>query len=325
MSKRINISKGYRIGGFHHEVGYETEFINWVKRWFQVSHGLSTPAYADSAVKAGQICAFGTVEINEIQYYPNVMSKKSSIPSRAFSLHQWYRRPLGQRLAATEIAALDKQLLNLFGYHLFIVDPPWESCHLENSRIPHHVTQRIVSGAGTGDHVMGETETWPVLTDSLDAILLPHTLELAHDPHQVLREADRCLIPDGHLVILGFNPISLWGLRRLVSRNKRQMPWETKFVSLHRIKDWLSLLGFDTLHTQYLFHRLPFQNMKLFDKIKFSETHADRSMLTAGAYLLVARKRTTILTPIKPALANKRRLFPVSIPSSSQRNFRRAG
>lgn len=264
------------------------------------------------------------MEINEIQYYPNVMSKKASIPSRVFSLRQWYQRPLGQHLVTAEMTALDAQLLNLFGYHLFIVDPPWETCDLGNSRIPHHVTQRIISGESSGDRVMGDTETWPVLTDSLDAILLPHTLELANDPHQVLREADRCLIPDGHLVILGFNPFSLWGLRRLVSRRSQQMPWESKFVSLYRIKDWLSLLGFDTLHSQYLFHRLPFQNMKLFDKLKFPEANADKRMLTAGAYLLVARKRTTILTPVKSGLKMKPRLFPVGIPSSSQRNLRRA-
>jgi len=252
------------------------------------------------------------------------MSKKASIPSRAFSLRQWYKRPLGQRLAAVEMTALDAQLLNLFGYHLFIVDPPWENCSLSNSRIPHHVTQRIISGESSGDRVVGDTEVWPVLTDSLDAILLPHTLELANDPHQVLREVDRCLIPDGHLVILGFNPFSLWGLRRLVSSRSQQMPWESEFISLHRIKDWLSLLGFDTLHSQYLFHRLPFQNMKLFDKLKFPETNADKHMLTAGAYLLVARKRTTILTPMRPERRMKPRLFPVGIPRSSQRNFRRA-
>ena len=254
------------------------------------------------------------------------MNTASSVSQRALSLRRWYRRPLGQLLAEAEFSALADQLPNIFGYHLMVIDPPWDDCTLTASRIPHRVIQRIHSDPLKAAALIGHTESWPVMTDTVDAIILPHTLEMTRDPHQVLREADRSLIPDGHLVILGFNPRSLWGVRRLLSRRAKEMPWSGRFQSMHRIKDWLSLLGFDTLESRFLFHRPPVQNTRLLEKLQFLEPRKVHGrMLLAGSYILVARKRTMVMTAIKAGRSSARQLFPVGIPSSSQRNFRRAG
>ncbi|MDH5516069.1 MAG: class I SAM-dependent methyltransferase, partial [Gammaproteobacteria bacterium] len=183
------------------------------------------------------------------------MSVDLPLAIRARSLRAWYRRSLGRQLADAESSALAGQLTNLFGYHLVIVDPPWEQVNLDDSRIAHHVVQRVGCRRHPDTGVVADTENWPLQTDTIDTIILPHTLELARDPHQVLREADRCLVPDGHLVIIGFNPRSLWGIRRLLARKRGKLPWDTRFQSMGRIKDWLGLLGFDTLHSQYLFQR----------------------------------------------------------------------
>ena len=254
------------------------------------------------------------------------MNTASSVSQRALSLRRWYRRPLGRLLADVEFSALADQLPNIFGYHLMVIDPPWDDCSLSASRIPHHVVQRIQSDPLAVAGLIGDTESWPVMTDTVDAIILPHTLEMTPDPHQVLREADRSLIPDGHLVILGFNPLSLWGVRRLLSRRAREMPWSGRFLSMQRIEDWLSLLGFDTLESRYLFHRPPVQNSRLLEKLQFLEPRTPHGrMLLAGSYILVARKRTLVMTAIKAGHATTRRLFPVGVPSSSQRTLRRAG
>jgi SAM-dependent methyltransferase len=261
----------------------------------------------------------------EMRYDFMNMNAESPVLSRASSLRLWYKRPLGRLLSEVELAALEQQLPTLFGYHLMVIDPPWENCCLNNSRIPHQVIQHIGSEPQDGVVLQGDTEAWPVMTDSVDAVILPHTLELAREPHQVLREADRSLIPDGHLLILGFNPRSLWGLRRVLTPRARQMPWESRFLSMHRIKDWISLLGFDVLYSSFLFHRPPLQNTRLLEKLHFMEPSAGKGrMLLAGVYLLVARKRSIIMTPIKPAWEKKRRILPVGIPTSSQRNIRRA-
>jgi len=260
-------------------------------------------------------------------YDSSIMSAESSMVSRAAALRSWYRRPLGRMLADVELSALARELPNLFGYHLMVIDPPWEECRLKDSRIPHHVIQSVEPLTQAAAGVAGYTEDWPIRTDSVDAIVLPHTLELTRDPHQVLREADRSLIPDGHLVILGFNPRSLWGVRRILSRRNSSMPWDARFLGMHRIKDWLGLLGFDTLQCHYLFQRPPLQNTRLLEKLKIIDPPSGYGyMLFSAAYILVARKRTVILTPLKNGLRPQRRqLFPVGIPSSSQGNVRRAG
>jgi SAM-dependent methyltransferase len=253
------------------------------------------------------------------------MNQVISLSSRSASLRNWYRRPLGRLLADVEFSALGEQLPGLFGYHLMVIDPPWECCTLTDSRIPHHIVQSVTPDPQCRPGVIGHTDAWPVLTDTVDAIILPHTLEMTSEPHQVLREADRSLIPDGHLIIMGFNPRSLWGLRGALSRRSPKMPWGSRFISMARIKDWLSLLGFDTLHSRYLFHRPPLQNTGMLDRLEFLEPASEHGrMLLAGAYILVARKRTVIMTPLKVSLGNRRRLFPVGVPSSSQRNIRRA-
>ena len=259
-----------------------------------------------------------------MRYHFLAMSKDILASSRAASLRHWYQRPLGSLLAEAELAALEVELPTLFGYHLMVIDPPWEHCRLEDSRIPHHVIQSVepltYQDAGLG----GSTEDWPIMSDSVDAIVLPHTLELSSDPHQVLREADRSLIPDGHLVILGFNPRSLWGLRGALSRKRQQLPWGSRFQSMNRIQDWLGLLGFDTLHCHYLFQRPPIQNRRLLERLHLHGPSAGygRKYLSAS-YILVARKRTFVMTPLSELHRRRRRLFPVGIPSSSQGNVRR--
>jgi len=254
------------------------------------------------------------------------MNSDFALFSRTDALRDWYRQPLGRMLAESELDALAAQLPTLFGYHLLVIDPPWERCALKDSRIPHHVIQSVEPLTLPRPDLAGHTESWPIQTDSVDAIVLPHTLELSGDPHQVLREADRSLIPDGHLVIIGFNPYSLWGLRRMLTRKGRCMPWGARFQSLSRLQDWLGLLGFDTLHSHYLFQRLPVQNRRLLERLYASRSGGgDGHRLLSATYILVARKRTVVMTPVVEGQMQRRRLFPVGIPSSTQGNVRRVG
>lgn len=253
------------------------------------------------------------------------MRKEIPVSERAVSLRSWYQRPLGQLLAKAELSALSGQLSNVFGYHLMVIDPPWGHCSLEDSRIPHQVIQSVSPGDGAVNGLAGHTDAWPIATDSLDAIVLPHTLELSRDPHQVLRETDRCMIPDGHLVIMGFNPRSIWGMRRALTPRRRSMPWDSRFLAVSRIKDWLALLGFDTLHSHYLFHRPPVQNQRMLEKLQILEPASGHGqMLLSAGYILLAQKRSAVLTPLKAGVT-RRRLFPVGIPGPTQGNVRRSG
>src|SRR5208283_1731784 len=99
-----------------------------------------------------------------------------------------------------------------------------------------------------GVTLQSQLESLPFASDSIDAILLPHTLELVEDPYAVLREAERVLCAEGCLMICGFNPWSGWGARRLFARLLRRPPFPPgtrRVLSELRLRDWVALLGFD--------------------------------------------------------------------------------
>ncbi len=151
-----------------------------------------------------------------------------------------------------------------------------------------------------GARVHGVPEALPFDSRSVDLMLLPHTLDFADDPHQVLREVSRVLTPEGHVLILGFNPFSLWGLWRLL-RRRRHAPWCGRFLQLSRIKDWLKLLDFELTRGSILYYRPPLAGETAMDRLRFLDKAGDRWWPLAGAvYLLVAKKRVAGMTPLRP-------------------------
>jgi len=227
------------------------------------------------------------------------------------ALRDWCRQPLGRYLAEAEQAALREVLCDVFGYHLVVVDPSCEVESLEESRILHRVVQTCSrDGLGRRPNLLSSSEQLPYLSDSMDAFVLPHALEVARNPHQVLREIDRCLVAEGHLIVLGFNPYGWWGLRRVLGGKHRGSPWALRFIGLSRLKDWLSLLGFDTVHTRYLFPHPPWSYGRGKDRWGILDRlHRDRWPLLAASYLLVARKRVATLTPAKPRWRPRRAIL----------------
>jgi len=108
-------------------------------------------------------------------------------------------------------------------------------------------------GAGGACDVLTDLRHLPFAANSVDLVVLPHVLEFSADPHQVLREVERVLVPEGHVLVSGFNPYSMWGVRRGVRRGLHRVagrrepafPWVGGYLSMRRIKDWLKLLGFE--------------------------------------------------------------------------------
>ncbi|MEE2979141.1 MAG: class I SAM-dependent methyltransferase, partial [Pseudomonadota bacterium] len=84
----------------------------------------------------------------------------------------------------------------------------------------------------------------PFASQSIDLVALPHVLEFTDDPHEVLREVARVLMPEGRLVITGFNPLSLWGMRQGMRRlgTESFLPAQSQMIAFTRLKDWLKLL-----------------------------------------------------------------------------------
>jgi SAM-dependent methyltransferase len=242
----------------------------------------------------------------------NVDPESQTRPGLRSRLRAWFSQPLGRTVWAAERQQLDGILANLFGYHLLQVGSLGEDGDLLfASRIPHRV---VSDGDPWADDCIADMwahpEAMPIDGDSIDVLVLPHALEFAIDAHQVLREAHRMLVPEGHVVVIGFSPWSLWGVWRLVLGRRGSMPWCGRFFSATRVKDWLALLDFEPVLSRHFFFRPPLKRIGVMNRLGFVERLGRRWWpMLSGVYVLVAKKRVATLTPIKPRWRPKRSLL----------------
>ena len=223
--------------------------------------------------------------------------------STAQSLSEWFATPQGGYVLEREQVYFDRTVSDIFGYNALQLGLP-EHDFLRSSRMP----LRFSAGNQVGNAVRLCCSELPFDTASLDLALIPHILEFAEHPHQILREVERVLMPEGSLVISGFNPRSLWGLRRamggLRSRvlgSKQCYPWNGHFISLSRIKDWLALLGFEVVGGRFAAYAPPFRKTKWLERYAFMEAAGDRWWaVSGGVYFLHAIKRVPGMRLIKP-------------------------
>ena len=215
----------------------------------------------------------------------------------------WWQSKTGGYLLKQERAALRTALPTIFGYYL-VQSGYWgqPGALLEASPIR---TRVIVGDCGEeGAVVAGNPAYLPFESDSVDAVLLPHTLERAKEPEKVLREAERVLHGEGNVLVLGFHPWGPWGLRRFFGP---QPPWGGRFLTLGRLRIWLEVLGFEIVKTTHLLYRPPWRSRTLLLRSAFLDRLAWR--LTAGAYLIVARKRVFGVTPLRSKQSRPRPAF----------------
>ena len=215
----------------------------------------------------------------------------------ANTLQDWFRSPLGKYLLEKEQAYLDDVTPDLFGFHALQLGLP-EFDLLRANRITH----KMRVAAGDRPDVYAKCHELPFATQSIDLALLPHVLDFAGEPHEILREVDRVMMPEGRLIIIGFNPWSLWGLRSALGFARNEFPWKGRFVSLLRVKDWLALLGFDVSAGRLVAYAPPFDNARVLRRFAFMEPAGDRWWAVGGAvYMLQAIKRVRGMRLITPA------------------------
>ena len=147
----------------------------------------------------------------------------------------------------------------------------------------------------------------PFPENSIDLIVMPHALEFTDDPHQMLREAYRVIRPEGQIVIAAFNPFSLFGAKRYFGREQRP-PWNGNFIALYRMKDWLTLLGFDVVGGRLDCYVPPFAREKWLSRFGFFERAGDRWWpIAGGVYFLRATKHVQGMRVITPAKQRRQR------------------
>ncbi len=159
-------------------------------------------------------------------------------------LAQWYEAPVGKAVLRNARQRLADHLPRVFGHRALQVGALGTDGQLLDDTATLRRLVLDARGASVGADVIGDALQLPFADGSLQVVYLPHTVDFAHAPHQVLREANRVLADDGFLVLVGFNLWSTWGARRALLRWRRGMPWRGHFFSPSRVADWLSVLDF---------------------------------------------------------------------------------
>jgi len=210
----------------------------------------------------------------------------------------WWESPLGIALLANETELLEPILARIFGYHLLQLGVS-EHSMLGASPVGHKLLFAPAHLANTTLPV-ANNEALPLQSESVDAVLIHHALDYTPDSHRLLRESARVLMPGGKLLIVGFNPLSSWGLRKLCRwRNAR--PWDARYISSSRVQDWLKLLDFTVEKVEHCAYLLPFKHTGLVNAAPRFEAIGQRFKAPVGAvYVIVACKQVMPLTPILP-------------------------
>jgi SAM-dependent methyltransferase len=147
--------------------------------------------------------------------------------------------------------------------------------------------------------IRSRTDSLAIASDCVDAVVLPHTLEYEPEPHEILREVGRILSAEGHLVVLGFRPLSSWGLRHLFARDGFP-PGLERMIGERRLRDWLKLLGFEIVDARRYLFTLPLGSSAPSSQSFFERSGQYLWPMFAGGYMIKARKRVYTLTPVMP-------------------------
>jgi SAM-dependent methyltransferase len=208
-------------------------------------------------------------------------------------------------MLAAEAELLSAALEDVFGWELLQIGA-WGNARelLAGSRTRRKSLIAAAAFPG-GANIIARPSALPVIGDCVDAALLPHTLEFAPDPYAVLREVDRVLVGEGQLLVLGFRPWSLWGMRARWSRSGFP-PGMRRVLSERLLREWLVLLGFEVVAMQRYLYLSPWSRGLSTGEGTGRMLRAGLTYpLPAGAYLLRARKRVYTLTPVRPRLREK--------------------
>jgi ubiquinone/menaquinone biosynthesis C-methylase UbiE len=222
--------------------------------------------------------------------------------ARHNSFEDWFQTPLGRSLLADQRVQVDRLAGPLTGAR---------QLHVALShRLPlatgTDFSQRILTTPTWQDLMpdgvaVCDADELPFPGDSMDLVILHHTADFSPYPHQALREASRVLRGEGSILLIGFNPLGLWGLRRLISRH-RSGPWGGRFLLRSRMEDWLRLLDFSVESAEARFFKTPFQSSANSESRGMVERLCSNRFVPVGAYYcILAKKRVYSRLPRKPA------------------------
>ncbi len=230
-------------------------------------------------------------------------------------IEQWFHSRQGEEILQDQQKFIDEQLSTLFGYHLMQISACRDVCLYENSKIQHKFSINPLAGekiAGVADE-----EQLPIENESIDVALIHHAMEYTQQPHQLLKELSRVVVPSGYLLVVGFNPRSLIGLWSLISLFKHKGIWQHNLLGIRRLADWLTLMDFSVQSVQYGYYKSP-ANTRILPKFfnKIAAAFHRLQLPCGGYYIVLAKKEVMPLTPVKQRWRDMgKSIIPVMEPS----------
>lgn len=237
--------------------------------------------------------------VEEVLLKP-ALGYKSSI-----QLSDWGLIPKGYMLRRSEQVTIEERLKYCFGQYLLKIGRLSSQIETDSCAINTQVNLHSKQNKKLNNVVVGELEELPFLESSIDAVVMNHVLEYSSDPHQILREIHRVLLPNGNLIISLFNPLSFLSVQKLIPRQTYQEFNAGRFFTVGRVKDWLQLLGFEITFEQRSYYPLEFSTDEKEDSHYLADLMERVFPWSGGVCILVAKKREWPLTPIRPRVRYK--------------------
>lgn len=223
----------------------------------------------------------------------------------------WQEVAQGEWLKEQLEQVISPMLTKFFGYYLLALGPLGGELDLNGAQVRRTLRVHQWAEADLRTHLC----QLPFQANAVDACVMPFCLDYCVDPHQLIREAHRVVIPDGHLLVAGFNPLSPLLAGKLLPRHKHKAPWNGRSFTRHRVKDWLQLLGCEIVDEKKL----------VWSSLIGSSQHSELGQqwgekyfpFLASVYVVLAKKREVPLTPAKPVWKRMGKLKPVGVLSGA--------
>ncbi len=213
---------------------------------------------------------------------------------------RWIKTVSARRLLALEAGWLREVVSGFHGENLAYVGVDDTPRFLKRSQLRHPFCLGLPWQKNHPCAARVRDDAWPLPDNSIDVVVMRHSLDMSVRPHQMVREAARVLMPHGYIVVVGFSPVSLFGVLRRINLFSTRLPWVVNCVDSHRLRDWLTLLDFRIESVTPALHLWPLRLIS-----EGSSRRVDRLLHGSGwvpgnGYILVARKTVAGVTPISP-------------------------
>lgn len=229
------------------------------------------------------------------------------------ALGQWQQCPRGRQLIEVEQRELGRLLPDVFGRHVLQIGS-WGNGEalLQSAETLHRAVLGTVADFGASALI--ESERLPIASSTVDAVVLPHTLEFSASPHHLLREVNRILTDRGRVFVMGFSPWGVWGVRQRLGLRDPAFPGGARFYSAGRLCDWLELLDLEVVEVRRFSLGFPWAAAR-----SDGESWSLAALIApfSEAYLLAARKRVVPIRLVgRPVRAQVRPLVGIAAPAA---------